>query len=109
MPEVKRELSAQVEKVLPGGITIEKLNSHMHLHLLLGIFRRVLAITKRYRIPSIRLTREGFANWNAWPGVVPVVKRAVLTPLSTVQTRQMSAAGFRCPEHFRGLAANGRM
>src|SRR5919106_482074 len=38
------------------------LGSHMHIHLLPGVFPTVLALTRRYHIPAIRLPMEGVLN-----------------------------------------------
>src|SRR5919106_4628953 len=61
MQEVQREFAAQIEKALDHGLRIDKLDSHMHLHLLPGIFQAVLAVAGRYRIRAISLPRERLA------------------------------------------------
>ncbi|MBI9073911.1 MAG: ChbG/HpnK family deacetylase [Desulfatibacillum sp.] len=50
----KRELCAQVEKVLDSGIAPTHLDSHQFVHLLPGIFPLCLAIRKQYHIPFMR-------------------------------------------------------
>ncbi|MFH0790271.1 MAG: ChbG/HpnK family deacetylase [Candidatus Omnitrophota bacterium] len=55
---VRRELDAQIRKVLESGINITHIDSHGHIHVLPGILRIVAELAKRYRIPFIRYPRE---------------------------------------------------
>jgi len=64
LQEVQRELEAQVEKALKGKLRVDKLDSHMHVHLLPGIFHLVLRLAKQYRIKAIRIPRERIRDQN---------------------------------------------
>jgi hopanoid biosynthesis associated protein HpnK len=108
LSEVKREIEAQVAKVADQGIRIDKLDSHMHLHLLPGIFQIVVEVGRKYQIRGIRLPREKL-HWQG-PGRLPgSAKQLVLRCLSLLQARQVRSAELFCPDYFCGLAKSGQM
>jgi hopanoid biosynthesis associated protein HpnK len=106
--EVKAELGAQVAKVADRGIKIAHLDSHMHLHLLPGIFHTVVEVGRNHRIGSIRLPRQEF-RWRGRGGLAGLTKQAVLYCLSWLQARPLRSAGLFCPDHFYGVAESGQM
>ena len=58
LEEIRRELEAQVQKVLAQGIRISHLDSHQHLHMLPGILRMTVDLAREYAISAIRLPAE---------------------------------------------------
>ena len=108
LSEVKQELEAQVAKVADQGIKIAKLDSHMHLHLLPGIFQTVVAVGKKHRIKGIRLPREKFL-WRGRGYLAGSVKQAVLDGLTLLQARYASSAGLFSPDRLCGIAESGQM
>ncbi|WP_028316234.1 carbohydrate deacetylase [Desulfatibacillum aliphaticivorans] len=50
----KRELCAQVEKILDAGVKPSHMDSHQFVHLLPGVFPLCLDIQKKYKIPFMR-------------------------------------------------------
>jgi predicted glycoside hydrolase/deacetylase ChbG (UPF0249 family) len=72
--EVEREGAAQIERVLATGIRPDHLNGEQHLHMLPGMFERVVRLAHRYHIPAIRVTWEPALDWwgdlRRWPGLV---------------------------------------
>jgi predicted glycoside hydrolase/deacetylase ChbG (UPF0249 family) len=56
--EVRRELEAQVIKVLNKGIRLSHLDSHQHLHMIPRIWEVTVGLAQKYGIPAIRYTRE---------------------------------------------------
>lgn len=51
---IERELRAQIEKVLAGGLRVTHLNGHQHLHVLPRIFALVTRLAREYAIPYVR-------------------------------------------------------
>ena len=47
MKDVEREFAAQIEKAMDQGVRVDKLDSHIHVHLLPGIFQVVQAVALR--------------------------------------------------------------
>jgi hopanoid biosynthesis associated protein HpnK len=58
LAELRRELDAQIRRVLDCGVSVSHLDSHQHLHLLPGIWRIVIELAKKYTIPYVRRPRE---------------------------------------------------
>ena len=108
LSEVKQELEAQVAKVADQGIKIDKLDSHMHLHLLPGIFQTVVAVGKKHRIKGIRLPREKFL-WRGRGYLAGSVKQAVLGGLTLLQARYANSAGLCSSDRLCGIAESGQM
>jgi hopanoid biosynthesis associated protein HpnK len=106
--EVKKELEAQVAKVADQGIRIDKLDSHMHLHLLPGIFQTVVAVGKKHQIKGIRLAREEL-RWRGFGCLPGSAKQVVLCSLALLQARSLRSAELFCPDYLCGLAESGQM
>jgi chitin disaccharide deacetylase len=109
MKEVQREFAAQIEKALDHHLRIDKLDSHMHVHLLPGIFQAMLGIAMRYRIRAIRLPREHIIRWGDHPPIVGLWRRAILTSLAALRGRHLAAAGLFHSTRFGGSAESGHM
>jgi hopanoid biosynthesis associated protein HpnK len=109
MQEVQREFAAQIEKVLDYGLRVDKLDSHMHLHLLPGIFQAVLAVAGRYRIRAIRLPRERVVGRDDRLNIVALWRRATLTTLAALRGRPTAAAGLFYAAHFSGVGESGQL
>jgi hopanoid biosynthesis associated protein HpnK len=108
LEEVKKELEAQVAKVAAHGIRIDKLDSHMHLHLLPGIFQTVVEVGRKHQIRGIRLAREEF-RWRGLGRLAGSAKQVVLCSLSLLQARHVRSAELFCPDYLCGLAESGQM
>jgi hopanoid biosynthesis associated protein HpnK len=106
--EVEKELEAQVAKVAAQGIRIDKLDSHMHLHLLPGIFQTVVEVGRRHQIWGIRLPREEF-RWRGLGHMAGSAKQVVLCCLSLLQARRVRSAELFCPDYLCGVAESGQM
>jgi hopanoid biosynthesis associated protein HpnK len=109
LQEVQHELEAQVEKALNCGIQVDKLDSHMHVHLLPGIFQTVLSVAKQYRIKAIRLPKERVRSQSGNNQIQSVWRRLILTSLSALQSRPIARAGLIYPDHFSGIAESGHV
>lgn len=66
LDDVRRELTAQIERLQTAGITLTHLDSHKHVHTWPPIFRIVAELATAYRIPAVRVPYE-----SPWMGPVP--------------------------------------
>jgi predicted glycoside hydrolase/deacetylase ChbG (UPF0249 family) len=107
--EAQREFEAQVKKVLDHGVEIDKLDSHMHVHVLPGILEPVLAVARRHRIRAIRFPVEQILQRGERPGVGGLARRVALSALAAVQARRIAETGLWRPHHFAGIAESGRL
>jgi hopanoid biosynthesis associated protein HpnK len=106
--EVKKEFDAQVAKVADQGIRIDKLDSHMHLHLLPGIFQAALEVGRKHRIKGIRLPLEEF-RWRGFGYMAGSTKQVVLRCLSLLHARSVRPSELFCPDYLCGVAESGQM
>jgi hopanoid biosynthesis associated protein HpnK len=106
--EVQQELEAQVAKVTERGIRIDKLDSHMHLHLLPGIFQTVVQVARKHQIKGIRLPREDF-RWRGFRCIAGSAKQVVLRCLAFLQARHVRSAALFCPDYLCGITESGQM
>jgi chitin disaccharide deacetylase len=109
MEDVRQEFAAQIEKALDHGVSIDKLDSHMHVHLLPGIFQVVQTVAMQYGIGAIRLSRERIMGRRHYPGLVGVWRRATLSSLAALRARSTAAAGLFHSAHFAGIAESGHL
>jgi chitin disaccharide deacetylase len=109
MDDVKQEFAAQIEKAMDRGVRIDKLDSHMHVHLLPGIFQVAQAVAIEYGIGAIRLPRERIVGWRDYPGLVGLWRRAVLSSLAALRARPIATAGLFHSAHFAGIAESGHL
>jgi predicted glycoside hydrolase/deacetylase ChbG (UPF0249 family) len=56
--EALAELRRQLERLLATGLPVVHLNAHQHLHVLPGLFERVLRLAEEHRIAWVRIPAE---------------------------------------------------
>lgn len=56
--EVRRELEAQISRIINKGIRVSHMDSHQHLHMLPGIRPIVMNLARKYNIKAIRIPSE---------------------------------------------------
>ena len=112
LPEIRRELAAQIETVLRAGLTPWHLNGHLNLHLHPRIFPLVVDLAREYGVPGVRLARE---DWQATLALAPdrpfakVVQGLIFYLLSRRARRLAQDAGLVYNDHLFGLLNDGRM
>jgi len=112
LPEIRRELAAQIETVLRAGLTPWHLNGHLNLHLHPRIFPLVVDLAREYGVPGVRLARE---DWRATLALAPdrplakVVQGLIFFLLSRRARRLAQDVGLVYNDHLFGLLNHGRM
>jgi predicted glycoside hydrolase/deacetylase ChbG (UPF0249 family) len=56
--DLKRELGAQIERLLLTGLRVAHLNGHQHLHLMPRVLDVVLELAREYRIRYVRIVND---------------------------------------------------
>ena len=107
LPEVRRELEAQIEKVLSFGLSISHLDSHQHLHILPQILNITVDLAKKYNIRAIRFPCE-----NLYVDML----RAQVSPSRILQSLVLKFLCFRGrnaniwrTDHFSGFLFGGNL
>ena len=112
LPEIRRELAAQIEVVLKAGLGVWHLNGHLNLHLHPRIFPVVVDLAREYHIPAVRLARE---DWRTTLALAPdhpapkIAQGLIFALLCRRAARQARAAGLIYNDHLFGLTNDGRM
>jgi len=112
LPQIRRELAAQIEAALAAGLTLWHLNGHVNLHLHPRIFPVVADLAREYRIPAVRLAEEDWRTTLALAPDRPIAKVSqglIFLLLSRRARRRARAAGLICNDHLFGFLNDGRM
>ena len=105
--DVRRELEAQVEKIVETGIRPMHLDSHQHLHCLPGIWRITLDIATKYGVPYVRVPAFDSLWAEARGPVLPMVRAGV--NLVGRLRRLAPKRSVKFADQIRGAALSGRM
>ena len=107
LDDVRRELDAQISRVVAREVKISHLDGHQHLHMVPGIRRIVGELAKKHDVPAIRFPSERlrgymFRDSHNWPR---------LLELGALNAFCMAAdtAGAKRPDHFFGFVFGGRL
>jgi hopanoid biosynthesis associated protein HpnK len=111
LPEVERELEAQIDRVRSMGLTLTHLDAHKHVHAYPPLFAIVTRLAERFRIPVVRVP---FERWPNLGGDTPqrrtarkqALLNAAMLPWAWRDYRNAARAGIRTP-HFIGRAHTG--
>lgn len=112
LPEIRRELAAQIEAALATGLKIWFLNSHVNLHLHPRIFPVVADLAREYQIPAVRLAREDWRTALSLDsrGFFPKITQGLIFAwLCRRAQRVAQATGLISNDHLFGLLNDGRM
>ncbi len=112
LPEIQRELRAQIEAVLATGVAVWHLNGHLNLHLHPRLIPLVVDLAREYGIPALRLAAEDWRTTLALAPDGPLPKVAqgfIFAVLSRRARRLAERAGLLVNDHLFGLTHHGRV
>ncbi|SMD06232.1 ChbG/HpnK family deacetylase [Sporomusa malonica] len=110
LDDVRRELAAQVQKVLAAGIQVTHLDSHQHMHIVPGIIDVVVDIAREFNIPAIRIPAEPLLFFGGFiPSTGRVIGRSGLSILASLARLKARRARLAVTDHFYGMLAGGSM
>jgi len=108
--DIRRELTAQVQKVVDSGIHITHLDSHQHMHIVPGIINMTIDIAKEFGIKAVRIPAEPYFFLGGYPCTpIRFMARAGLTFLAQLARLKIKKHKLAMPEHFFGMLAGGNM
>ena len=107
LDEVRRELTAQLQKMQSAGIQPDHIDSHQHMHVLPGIIDIALGLAKAASIPALRIPTAPLKTPNGLlsDGIGAFIGRAGLHSLAALARWKADRAGLYAPEHFAGIVA----
>lgn len=113
LDQVEAELEAQIVRLQRDGIAPDHIDGERHVHLIPGIFERVVAAARRHHVPFVRLGREAgrrLSSVREWPALVGggnFVKSSLLSALSE-RNRGLLTNGVRSADYFASYLYSGR-
>jgi hopanoid biosynthesis associated protein HpnK len=103
LEHLRYEAGAQISRVTEAGITPTHLDAHQHLHLSPAIWRILLPLISKYRIPAVRMIRqEILKDQRGW-------KTKGLEFLSRRAIRKANQTGLWFPDFAAGTSLGGHM
>jgi len=110
--QLKREIEAQIVKVLEAGIEISHLDGHLNIHQHPTVFAFLVDLMPRYGISSFRLSRERLFHNLAFDrerAVGKAVERVIFGALSDHCRPQLDRLGISYAGEVKGVLNSGRM
>lgn len=107
LDDVRRELDAQIRKVLATGVRVSHLDSHQHLHMLPGVLKVTLKLAHEHGISRVRFPHEAIRPYmfRKPAGLSRVAQLAVLNMFCGSGKRGFPTS----TEHFAGFYYGGAL
>jgi hopanoid biosynthesis associated protein HpnK len=112
LPEIQRELRAQIEAVFRAGVAVWHVNGHLNLHLHPSLTPLVVDLAREYGIPALRLTKEDWCTTLALApdGPLPKIAQGCIFAILSRRARRLAESrGLVINDHLFGLTHNGRV
>lgn len=106
--EIRKELNAQISRLLDEGIRLDHADGHQHVHILPAVVRIAIAVAKSYGIRWIRIPEEDADQLGDLPE--NELDEALFFCAHAEAARpQFRQSDFLIPDNFRGLYFKGRL
>jgi predicted glycoside hydrolase/deacetylase ChbG (UPF0249 family) len=102
---IEAEFRRQIERLLGAGVTLEKLDSHGHIHVLPQVFDLTCRLASEYRIPFVRVIRRAGPMRFAMSSL----KELAIERTSARSRRAANEFGLLTTDHVLGIADSGKM
>lgn len=100
---VYREFEAQIQKAFAHGLTPSHLDTEKHVHVFPPIFKIVLELAKKYRIPAVRFPYEPISLL-AWRNPLQLFKLVGMLLFVKPNRKLLRASGLHSPQFFLGVS-----
>lgn len=110
--QLKREIIAQIERVLDAGIPLTHIDGHLNIHLHPTIFRILSELMPHYGITSLRLSRERLAHNLAFDSerrMGKTIEQFIFGSLARHVQPELDRLGIRYAAEVKGVLNSGRM
>jgi chitin disaccharide deacetylase len=110
--QIKREIEAQIERVVEAGIPLSHVDGHLNIHLHPTVFGFLTDLMPRYGITSFRLSRERLFHNLCFDRQRPMgksVERIIFEALANHARPQLDRLGIRYAGEVKGVLNSGRM
>ncbi|MDO8526441.1 MAG: hopanoid biosynthesis-associated protein HpnK [Deltaproteobacteria bacterium] len=103
--QISMECEAQIQKFLEGGLVMDHLDSHNHIHIHPTILATAVRLCKKYKIKAIRVPWQGWRSLNAGQALNAVM----MAPWVATMRAKLRAARIAFNDEVFGLFESGRM
>ncbi len=109
--QIKKEITAQCEKIIKAGIKISHIDSHQHLHMLPGILDIIMETSTRFKIERVRLPYKiPSANDLTCPSkIIRSIQQLFLSGLCVLQKKKILKTGISFYDIFYGFIDAGHL
>ena len=110
--QLKREIEAQIVRVLDAGIPLTHIDGHLNIHLHPTVFTILTEMMPRYGISSFRLSRERLAHnlrFDRGRRLGKTVERIIFGSLAKNAQPRLADLKIRYAAEVKGVFNSGRM
>ena len=110
--QLKREIEAQIVRVLEAGIPLSHIDGHLNIHLHPTVFRILAELMPRYGISSFRLSRERLRHnleFDRERLTGKALERVIFGGLADNARPQLESLGIHYTGEVKGVLNSGRM
>ena len=110
--QLKREIEAQIVRVIDAGIALSHIDGHLNIHLHPTVFSILTDLMPRYGLTSIRLSREGRRHnlrFDRRRMFGKAVERFIFGALAAQARPELDRLGIRYANEVKGVLNSGCM
>jgi hopanoid biosynthesis associated protein HpnK len=110
--QLKREIEAQIKKVLDAGIGLTHIDGHLNIHLHPTVFRILLELMPQYGITTFRLSRERLSENLRFDGerkFGKIIEKLIFGFLTDHARPELDRLGILYASEVKGVLNSGRM
>lgn len=110
--QLKREIEAQIVRVLDAGIPLTHIDGHLNIHLHPTIYSILAGLMPRYGISSFRLSRERLGHnlkFDKERRIGKTVERVIFGSLANNALPRLDELNIRYAAEVKGVLNSGRM
>jgi len=110
--QLKREIEAQIKKVLDAGISLTHIDGHLNIHLHPTVFRILAELMPRYGITTFRLAQERLAHnlrFDPDRKFGKALENFIFGRLTDHTRPELDRIGIQYASEVKGVLNSGRM
>lgn len=113
LEQIEVELEAQIARLKADGVEPDHIDGERHVHLIPGIFERVVAAARRHNVPFVRAGREIAVRPMSRAATLsvlgPGLAKSLILGAMTRRNRRLLGGGVRSADHFASYLYSGRL
>jgi hopanoid biosynthesis associated protein HpnK len=110
--QLKREIGAQIKKVIDAGINLTHIDGHLNIHLHPTVFRILLELMPQYGIKTFRLAKERLSHnlqFNSERKFGKYLENFIFGRLTDKARPELERLGIEYAGEVKGVLSSGRM